>query len=138
MAGPSEPLIITLDDIMHNYNHSLTHVRNQHCKAETILITWQLDMDVKGQGTRRFFVGVAVCFTEQSADELEDLASQLCPQKAQLIYAFVPAFDYGSSDFGIYIAQNGEGENLVNGLVNEVIAQAAIEQAVIDASQAHK
>ena len=135
MTKDTAPFIITLDDVMANYDGKLSALLAGHAELPNILITWQVDVEVKNSGRQAFFVAVSVCFNSQQDDELRDIASQLCPDNNNPIFAFVPAYSYGSKDFGIFIAESQLGEILVNGLVNEVIEQAGIEQAVVRASK---
>ena len=94
-----------------------------------------MEIEVKKAGKQRFFVSVAVCFTPDQDEEIRDISSQLCPKGTTPIFVFIPAYSFGSRDFGIYIAENNLGEILVNGLVNEVIEQAGIEEAVTQTGQ---
>jgi hypothetical protein len=43
----------------------------------------------------------------------------------------VPAHRFGQDDFGIYIDDIGVGDTLQNGMVAEIIEQAAVEAAVM-------
>ncbi len=128
-------LVITLDEVMADYDGSLSDLLAKHTETPNILITWQVDVEFKNSGMQAFFVAVSVCFDSRQDDELLDIASQLCPDNKTIIFAFVPAYSYGTEDFGIFISENQLGEILVNGLVNEVIEQAGIEQAVVKASE---
>ena len=42
----------------------------------------------------------------------------------------MPAHRFGYDDFGIYIDDIGVGETLQNGMIAEIIEQAAVESAV--------
>ncbi len=138
MNLPLVPVTVTLNDIMSDYNGSLQQFCSEQDDAQLALITWQVDIDIDKQGRHDFFVVLAVCFAKTDTDELADMASQLCPQGLSFIYAFIPAYAYGTNAFGIFIAPSQHGETLVTGLVNEVIEQAGIEQAVKNLSKAHK
>jgi hypothetical protein len=135
MTKDTAPLVITLDEVMADYDGKLSALLAEHTETPNILITWQVDIEVKDSGMQAFFVAVSVCFDSRQDDELRDIASQLCPDNKTAIFAFVPAYSYGRKDFGIFIAENQLGEILVNGLVNEVIEQAGVEQAVVKASK---
>lgn len=130
-----DPVIISLEEVMTDYKGKLSALLHRQKQKPNILVTWQVEMEVKKAGKQRFFVSVAVCFTPDQDEEIRDLASQLCPKGTTLIFVFIPAYSFGSRDFGIYIAENNLGEILVNGLVNEVIEQAGIEEAVTQTGQ---
>ena len=129
------PLTITLEAVMSDYDGQLAKLALTQKDSRNFLITWQVEMEVKSPGKQTsnqqaFFVAVAVCFSPGQDDEVRDIADQLCPAGKIPIFAFIPAYSFGSKDFGIFIAENNLGEILVNGLVNEVIEQAGIEEAV--------
>ena len=42
-----------------------------------------------------------------------------------LVFAYIPAWQYGQKDFGIFIEQTSFGEILTNSLIAEVIEKAA-------------
>jgi len=120
---------------MTNYKGKLSALLHRQKQKPNILVTWQVEIEVKKAGKQRFFVSVAVCFTPDQDEEIRDIASQLCPKGTTPIFVFIPAYSFGSRDFGIYIAENNLGEILVNGLVNEVIEKAGIEEAVTPTGQ---
>ena len=130
MSIDNAPLTITLEAVMSDYDGQLARLSNAQTDSRNFLITWQVEMEVKSSGKQAFFVAVAVCFSPGQDDEVRDIADQLCPSGKTPIFAFIPAYSFGSKDFGIFIAENNLGEILVNGLVNEVIEQAGIEEAV--------
>ncbi len=130
-----DPFIISLEEVMTDYKGKLSALLHRQKQKPNILVTWQVEMEVKKAGKQRFFVSVAVCFTPNQDEEIRDIASQLCPKGTTPIFVFIPAYSFGSRDFGIYIAENNLGEILVNGLVNEVIEQAGIEEAVTQTDQ---
>jgi len=135
MTVNSDPVIISLEEVMTNYKGKLSALLHGQKQKPNILVTWQVEIEVKKAGKQRFFVSVAVCFTPDQDEEMRDIASQLCPKGTTPIFVFIPAYSFGSRDFGIYIAENNLGEILVNGLVNEVIEQAGIEEAVTQTGQ---
>ncbi|MGC6473216.1 MAG: hypothetical protein ACON5P_01070 [Candidatus Puniceispirillaceae bacterium] len=130
MSIDNAPLTITLDAVMSDYDGQLARLALTQKDSRNFLITWQVEMEVKSSEKQAFFVAVAVCFAPGQDDEVRDIADQLCPSGKTPIFAFIPAYSFGSKDFGIFIAENNLGEILVNGLVNEVIEQAGIEEAV--------
>ena len=135
MTVNSDPVIISLEEVMTDYKGKLSALLHRQKQKPNILVTWQVEIEVKKAGKQRFFVSVAVCFTPDQDEEIRDISSQLCPKGTTPIFVFIPAYSFGSRDFGIYIAENNLGEILVNGLVNEVIEQAGIEEAVTQAGQ---
>ena len=130
MSTDNAPSTITLEAVMADYDGKLAKLASAQKQSSNYLITWQVEMEVKSSDKKAFFVAVAVCFSLGQDDELRDIAHQLCPKGKTPIFAFIPAYSFGSKDFGIFIAENNLGEILVNGLVNEVIEQACIEEAV--------
>ena len=135
MTVNSDPVIISLEEVMTEYKGKLSTLLHRQKQKSNILITWQVEIEVKNAGKKSFFVSVAVCFSPDQDEEIRDIASQLCPKSTTPIFVFIPAYSFGSRDFGIYIAENNLGEILVNGLVNEVIEQAGIEEAVMQTDQ---
>ena len=135
MTVNSDTVIISLEEVMTDYKGKLSALLHSQKQKPNILVTWQVEIEVKKAGKQRFFVSVAVCFTPDQDEEIRDIASQLCPKGTTPIFVFIPAYSFGSRDFGIYIAENNLGEILVNGLVNEVIEQAGIEEAVTQTGQ---
>ena len=135
MTVNSDPVIISLEEVMTDYKGKLSALLHRQKQKPNILVTWQVEIEVKKAGKQRFFVSVAICFTPDQDEEIRDIASQLCPKGTTPIFVFIPAYSFGSRDFGIYIAENNLGEILVNGLVNEVIEKAGIEEAVTQTGQ---
>ena len=135
MTVNSDSVIISLEEVMTDYKGKLSALLHRQKQKPNILVTWQVEIEVKKAGKQRFFVSVAVCFTPDQDEEIRDIASQLCPKGTTPIFVFIPAYSFGSRDFGIYIAENNLGEILVNGLVNEVIEKAGIEEAVTQTGQ---
>ena len=130
MSTDNAPLTIALEAVMADHDGQLGKLASAQKQSSNFLITWHVEMEVKSSNKQAFFVTVAVCFSQGQDDELRDIAHQLCPKGKTPIFAFIPAYSFGSKDFGIFIAENNLGEILVNGLVNEVIEQACIEEAV--------
>ena len=135
MTVNSDPVIISLEEVMTDYKGKLSALLHRQKQKPNILVTWQVEIEVKKAGKQSFFVSVAVCFTPDQDEEMRDIASQLCPKGTTPIFVFIPAYSFGSKDLGIFIAENNLVENLVNGLVNEVIEQAGIEEAVTQTGQ---
>jgi len=96
------------------------------------VVTMPVEMEVAGKGGRMFFVAVAVTWNFDSAEPLQDAAAEECPEGHECLFAWVPAHLFGKEDFGIYINDIGDGDNLQNGLVAEIIGKAKIEEAVSD------
>ncbi len=124
------PLLVTLDQIMSDYDGSLDKCMTAQPDAQNILIHWPVTVDVKGRGEQKFVVGVAVCFTQLLAEEAKDQMEQMTAAQTELIFAYIPAWQYAQKDFGIFIEQTSFGEILTNSLVSEVIEKAAIEQTL--------
>lgn len=124
------PLLITLDQVMSDYNGSLDTLMTAHPDAQNVLIHWPVTVDVKGRGEQKFLVGVVVCFTQLLAEEAKDQVEQMAGAAAEPIFAYIPAWQYGQNDFGIFIEQTSFGEILTNSLVSEVIDKAGIEQTL--------
>ena len=124
------PFLISLDQIMTDYDASLENFMREQPDAQNILIHWSVSVDVKGEGQQNFLVGVAVCFTELLAEEAKDQLEQISNSDAGLIFAYIPAWQYGQKEFGIFIEQTSFGEILTNSLISEVIEKAAIEQTL--------
>ena len=61
---------------------------------------------------------------------LSDAAAADCPEGHKCLFGWVPAHRFGHDDFGIYIDDIGVGETLQNGMIAEIIEQAAVESAV--------
>ena len=130
MTKDDTPILVTLDQIMADYDGALDTFMTDQPDAQNILIHWLVSVDVKGQGQQTFQVGVAVCFTELLAEEAKDQLAQIAEPGAGLVFAYIPAWQYGQKDFGIFIEQTSFGEILTNSLITEVIEKAAIEKTL--------
>lgn len=98
---------------------------------DDILINWPIEVDVKTRGLEKYLVCVALNWSKDNEEAVREVAEQLCTPPHQLIFASMNVADYGSDKFAILIEENSFGEVLVNSLVQEVIAKAGIEEAVI-------
>ncbi len=125
-------LIINLNQIISDYEGHLARARFDN-GADDVLIHWSVEMDVAGRGKQTFFVMMAVCWTDMSLEDAHDLLVQIAPEQIPQIFCFIPARDYGTDNFGVFIAENEYGDILTNGIINEMVAQANIEKAVIEA-----
>ena len=127
--APSGAHFVPLAVIMSDYGGSLaTYMTATHSRDN--VITMQVEMEVAGVSGRKFMVAVAVTWNFDSAEALQDAATEDCPADHESVFAWVPADRFGSDDFGIYIDDIGVGDQLQNGLVAEIIEKAGIEQAV--------
>ena len=122
---------VPLNVILDRYKGKLAHYMETEQSVD-VVVTMPVEMSVANQGDRKFFVAVAVTknFTEPEA--LSDEATRQCPNDHQCLFAWVPAHLFGQDNFAIFIDELGIGENLQNGMVNEVISAAAIEDAVTE------
>ncbi len=120
---------VPLEVIMSDHAGSLAAYIEATASRDNV-ITMQVEMEVAGVTGRKFMVAVAVTWSFDSAEALQDAAVEECPSDHDCVFAWVPADRFGSDDFGIYIEDIGVGEQLQNGLVAEIIEQAGIETAV--------
>ena len=129
--GDQPAHFVPLTVIRERYKGKLAHYMEAEQTAD-VVVTMPVEISVAKQGDRKFFVAVAVTkhFTEPEA--LSDEAARQCPKGHQCLFAWVPAHLFGQDEFAIFIDELGIGENLQNGMVNEVISAAAIEDAVTD------
>ena len=125
------PLLVTLEQIMSEHDGSLDHCMTAQPDIQNVLIYWSVTIDVEGRGREKFMIGVAICFTEFLAEEAKDQLQQMTAKDVNLIFAFIPAWQYGQDDFGIFIEQTSFGDILTNSLVAEVVEKAAIEQTLV-------
>ena len=58
MTKDTAPFIITLDEVMANYDGKLSALLAGHAELPNILITWQVDVEIKNSGRQAFFVAV--------------------------------------------------------------------------------
>ncbi len=135
MSAPDRenaPLIINLNQIISDYEGHLARARFDN-GADDVLIHWSLEMDVAERGVQTFFVMMAVCWTDMTSEDAHDLLVQLAPTQMAQLFCFIPARDYGTDNFGVFIAENEHGDILTNGIINEMVIQANVEKAVIEA-----
>ena len=135
MSAPDRenaPLIINLNQIMFDYEGHLERARSDN-EADDVLIHWSVEMDVAERGMQTFFVMMAVCWTDMTSEDAHDLLVQMAPEQMPQIFCFIPARDYGTDNFGVFIAENEHGDILTNGIINEMVTQANVEKAVIEA-----
>ena len=125
----SQAHFVPLSAIMDQHGGRLLDYMQEH-KARNVVITLQVKIDIAGKRKQPFFVAVGVTFDFETPEALVDEAQRQCPHDHDCLFAWVPAHLFGSKNFGIAIDEIGVGENLQNGLVGEVIAKAAVEQAV--------
>ena len=98
--------------------------------SRDVVITMPVKMEVAGRKGQRFFVALAVTWHFDSSEPLSDAAAADCPKGHKCLFGWVPAHRFGHDDFGIYIDDIGVGETLQNGMIAEIIEQAAVESAV--------
>ncbi|MEX0503080.1 hypothetical protein AB3X55_05730 [Alphaproteobacteria bacterium LSUCC0719] len=127
--SPSGAHFVPLAVIMSDYGGSLAAYMTATHSRDNV-ITMQVEMEVAGVSGRKFMVAVAVTWNFDSAEALQDAATEDCPADHESVFAWVPADRFGGDDFGIYIDDIGVGDQLQNGLVAEIIEKAGIEQAV--------
>ena len=132
LAKDAAPLIIGLNQIMTDYDGQLSLAREAH-HTDDVLIHWSVEMDVADKGTQTFFAMMAVCWSDMDSEDALDLLVQQAPETLPEIFCFIPARDYGTDAFGVFIADNKHGEILTNGIINEMVTQANVEKAVIEA-----
>ena len=125
------PLLITLDQIMSEHDGSLENCMTAQPDVKNVLIHWSVTVDVKDRGKQNFMVGVAVCFTKFLAEEAKDQFQQMTDSDAELIFAYIPAWEYGQDNFGVFIEETCFGDILTNSLVAEIVDRAAIEQTLV-------
>ena len=68
MTKDTAQLVITLDEVMADYDGKLSALLAEHTETPNILITWQVDIEVKDSGLQAFFVAVSVCFDSRQDD----------------------------------------------------------------------
>ena len=99
--------------------------------AGDVVVTMPVAVNVAREGKQKFFVAVAVTTAFDDPEALSDEIERTTPKGHQPVFAWVPANLFGRDNFGIFIDEAPIGEVLKNGLVNEVIEQAAIEATVV-------
>ena len=99
--------------------------------ADDVVVTMPVTVDVTNQGKKKFFVAVAVTTGFEGPEALSDEIERTAPKGHTPLFAWVPANLYNSREFGVFVDEAPIGEALKNGLVNEIIEQAAVEDTVI-------
>ena len=99
--------------------------------ANDVVVTMPVTINVTNQGNQKFFVAVAVTTKFEGPEALSDEIERTAPKGHTPLFAWVPANLYNSGEFGVFIDEAPIGEVLKNGLVNEIIEQAAVEETVI-------
>ena len=125
---------VPLGVIMRDHDGVLAHYMNEN-KADDVVITMPVTVDVAGEGKQKFFVAVAVTTSFDEPEALSDEIERSAPKGHCPLFAWVPANLYGTDEFGIFIDEMPIGETLKNGLVNEVLEQAAVEATVVALDQ---
>ena len=120
------PLAVIIDDYAANL---FGYMRENN--TDDVVVTMPVTVDVADQGKKKFFVAVAVTTRFDGPEVLSDEIERTTPKGHTPLFAWVPANLYNSKEFGIFIDEAPIGEVLKNGLVNEVIEQAAVEETVI-------
>ncbi|MBT5574892.1 MAG: hypothetical protein HOI17_03505 [Alphaproteobacteria bacterium] len=121
--------VISLADIRDKYDGSLAAYLKQNDLADVIIIL-PAEIEVEEQGKMHFFAVMAVTVNFIMPEMLEPFAKSLAAENQQVLFSWVPAHLFGSDDFYIHIENSEYGENLVNGLVGEIVREANIEDAV--------
>lgn len=120
---------VTVTEIRTDYDGSLAAYLAA-TSARNVMISMEVAMSVGGSAPRTYGAVLAVTYDFADSEALSDMASQIFPQKMDFAFGWVPANLYGSDKFGIFIEQGNLGELLANGLIDEVIQSAGVEQAV--------
>ena len=120
---------ITLAEILSDYEGSLSRYIEKTA-ARNIIITMQVDMSVAGAKAKHYGAALAISHDYEDAEELLNLARQSMPKKMPLAFGWVPANLYGTDEFGIFIEQGTLGDMLANGLIDDMIQSAKVEEAV--------
>lgn len=126
--------VISLKELQADYDGSLLAYCQREA-ADDVIIQFALEVDVPREGICLYEVMVGVTWHYQMAEPVAALADQLADPEAVQIFAWVPAHLYGQDGFSVYIAEHELGENLVHGLIGEVIRTANIEHAVANHTQ---
>ena len=125
---------VPLGVIMSDYDGVLAKYMSDN-NAGDVVITMPVTVDVAGEGKQKFFVAVAVTTSFDEPEALSDEVERSAPKGHCPLFAWVPANLYGTDEFGIFIDEMPIGETLKNGLVNEVLEQAAVEATVVALDQ---
>ena len=126
----AEIAIIDLNNLIESYEGQLGRYMAE-TGAKDVLIQMLAEVEVAQKGHQRYMAVVAVTHNYRMAEPLADIAEQLVPEDADGLFAWVPAHLFGSDDFSVYISEHKLGENLANGLIGEIVREAAIEEALI-------
>ena len=121
---------VPLAVIINDYEASLFGYMRAN-NANDVVVTMPVTIDVTNQGKQKFFVAVAVTTRFEGPEALSDEIERTAPKGHTPLFAWVPANLYNSKEFGVFIDEAPIGEVLKNGLVNEIIEQAAVEKTVI-------
>ena len=121
---------VPLAVIINDYEASLFGYMRAN-NANDVVVTMPVTIDVTNQGTKKFFVAVAVTTRFEEPEALSDEIGRSAPKGHTPLFAWVPANLYNSKEFGVFIDEAPIGEVLKNGLVNEIIEQAAVEETVV-------
>ena len=121
---------VPLAVIINDYAASLFDYMRAN-NANDVVVTMPVTIDVTNQGTKKFFVAVAVTTRFEEPEALSDEIGRSAPKGHTPLFAWVPANLYNSKEFGVFIDEAPIGEVLKNGLVNEIIEQAAVEETVV-------
>lgn len=126
----AEIAIIDLNSLIADYDGQLGRYMAETGHKD-VLIQMLAEVDVAKKGQQRYLAAVAVTHSYRMAEPLADIAEQLVPEDAEGLFAWVPAHLFGSDDFSVYISEHALGENLANGLIGEIVREAAIEEALM-------
>mgnify|MGYP000105299904 CR=1 FL=1 len=121
--------IVSLAELSEDYQGQLS-VYQAKMDARNLIITMEVKMSVAGGRPRPHAAALAVSHDYQDAEELMTMAKQCFSKKTPFAFGWVPANLYGSDKFGIFIEPGEMGELLANGLIDDIIVQANVEQAV--------
>ena len=120
---------ITLAEILSDYDGALSRYRKETA-ARNIIITMQVEMSVAGAKAKQYGAALCVSHDYDDAEELVTLARQAFPKNMPFAFGWVPANLYGTDEFGIFIEQGTLGDMLANGLIDDMIQSAKVEEAV--------
>ena len=120
---------VTIAEILEEYDGALSQYMAQQ-KARNVIITTIVDMSVNGASPKPHGAALAVSHDYDDAEEFITLARQFFPKSVPFAFGWVPANLYGSDKFGIFIEQGELGDLLANGMIDDIIQTAAVEEAV--------
>ena len=110
-------VIVGLDEVMADAPMPLIDIRAAQ-PDDDILISWQVEMDVKGRGKERYHV----CFggwSEDSLEALQTISQQICEPEHRSVFGYINVLAMGLTD--LQFLQTPYGEVLVDRLVNEIV-----------------